>query len=267
MCDHIENQIHIMSSHEKSGTDISEIINLNIGKKKHIIKFTTLNNTDLYGVYDPEKTSLGNLIDTFFNNYEYKEKCMLRDKIIFFSEEHNQRICDKDSKTMLSEFAFSKITNITMLSESVFSKITNTKMKKVDDCNLVTNSYINIPEKIAELEQWYNLFENKNIQQNIFVKTLTGKTITIKVLNSYLVEDLKALIASREQIPIHQQRIIFAGKAIENNKKICDYNIRDGSTLHMVLRLTGGMYHETSGRAGNYEPLKSCVFYILDDDI
>jgi ubiquitin C len=74
----------------------------------------------------------------------------------------------------------------------------------------------------------------------IFIKNLNGKSIVINIDANETVESLKQKVQDKEGVSPNQQRIIYAGKQLENGRILSDYNIQKEATLHLVLRLTGG---------------------------
>jgi ubiquitin len=100
----------------------------------------------------------------------------------------------------------------------------------------------------------------------LFVKTLTGKTVSIEVEEGESIEDVKAKIAEKEGIPAEQQRLIFGGQQLQDAKTLGDYDVGDDATLHLVLRLRGGglpkFIEKMMGRASAFAPALRQV----DDD-
>ena len=80
---------------------------------------------------------------------------------------------------------------------------------------------------------------HRGVMMQIFVKTLTGNTVTVDMEPFETLKNMKQKIQNKVGIPPDQQRLIFAGEQLEDSRTLSDYGIVSESTIHMVLRLRG----------------------------
>lgn len=215
----------------------------------NIIHFRSLEKINFFGTYDPKTTSLKRVIEGCFDNYDCKNQKQDIDQknIDIFSVELNQSLYDLDLNSLMSELGFSQKTKFIL---------------RRSECDrFKTSADVNLDDRLQAL------LSMKNTHQ-IFCKDMFGRLHCLDVKQNFTLGDVKILINHNNNIPIDQQRIIFRGTQLDDDNYTLDqYNIPPLGTLHLVLRLRGGMYHETSGRCGNYGDLESNIFAIKADRI
>eukprot|EP01099_Mayorella_cantabrigiensis_P001025 TRINITY_DN1425_c0_g1_i3.p1 TRINITY_DN1425_c0_g1~~TRINITY_DN1425_c0_g1_i3.p1 ORF type:complete len:178 (-),score=48.90 TRINITY_DN1425_c0_g1_i3:101-604(-) len=88
----------------------------------------------------------------------------------------------------------------------------------------------------------------RSTELQVVAKTLTGRMVKLTIGSSDTIWELKGKIQDKEGIPPEQQRLIFGGRQLENHRTLEDYNIPNKAIIDLILRLRGGMFHESSGR-------------------
>jgi len=202
-----------------------------------IITINTLNSKNIHVKYNPAVQTIKTIHDWFFNEFKYKLVNFEHFKYNFTDEQNN----------------------VIPITDSVEDTINITKHTKKFKLTIQDS---NSQKKVYQPE----LFKEKADSFRMYVKTLTGKSypVYLNQLNETIIYDLKLHIQENDGIPTDQIRLIFAGRELDDNKFLADYNLIRNGNIHLVLRLCGGMFNEVSGRNGAYEPLSENFFDISD---
>ena len=205
-------------------------------KYPHIAIIKTFTKKSLVCRLDFKKTTVDKIIENLVKKIGYNLQNLETEKITLI---HNKKVLEKN-KTLADLGCSAHAANFDMYYDSS-GRVTS--KNKVD--------FKTIEKKV------------KDAKDTLCIKTLTGKTIRLKYTNELQIIELKYLIFNKVGMPADQQRLIFRGNQLEDNSKIFEYEIKNENTIHLVSRLLGGMFHETSGKNGNYKPLE---FMIIDVD-
>jgi hypothetical protein len=213
----------------------------------------SLNETNINLVYNYNLTTFQAIADEFFNNYKLND-CN-NNRISFYSKELFRTI-DRDEWCHTPQALGISILSEFKLELSKYTEAKSTDNSDSSEEKPIENIHDTYKNKLLQAES------NKEIPLEISVKTLTGKTIPIKLYPTMTIRDLKIYLAINNIAPIDQQRLIYSGMQLEDERTLSDYNIKDAAVIHIVLRLRGGMYHETSGKNGDFKNLKDCIIWV-----
>ena len=142
-----------------------------------------------------------------------------------------------------------KINHITLIGFSFPSNseeikyINNKQQEKIKEINIENIDIIEkdkIEKKIEPYKNKIKMLEErinkKNEIMQIFVKSLTGKVITVDFEPLFTIENVKTIIQNKENIPIDHQRFLFNGRELKNNKTLVFYGIQRNSTIHLITQ-------------------------------
>ena len=229
---------------------------IELSSEHRILTLNTVGNVKLYIKYKINTLSL-NGIKNFLSNilkYSYNGSSAIDDFEFKIIDEFSEIVIppsSEDANMSESDYdTYSKILIDLIASED---KTLYMVMKNFNDSYAIQSHWDDIKHK----------FEGNDLT-TLFLKSLNGKTTSISChMDETTVADLKIYITMSEGIPVDSQRFIFNGKQLDNKYTLDHYKITKDSSVHMILRLRGGMFNEASGRDGGYQPLKS-VFYDMD---
>lgn len=206
-------------------------------------------------IYNMKKTTIKSLIDNICENYLYEIKNT--DINLKYNNEHV-----KSSDSIINDY-FAK--------DSIIFVALNENIKS-ENIYKKSNSYVSKYKKDEKINNLiHDKIDNKIHKEingqgyPIYVKALNGYTITLNINSDFTIHDIKLLIQNKLETRVDQIRLIFAGMILEDDQNVTKYNIQKDSTIHQVLRLRGGMFHEISSKNG-YHIIKEKILFV-DCDI
>ena len=216
---------------------------------QRIVTITTLNNQMLLFVVNKYSVLLQDILNKLEENYSTND-CENRPPIYLQNLNNGEPLTKYHAEEYVENFV-----EYHNLYKDIRLKLTTEKysVKSLNNTYYLYNITPNV-FSMPSFDETYSYYVN--------LTTLTGKVNKIYCNICDSIENLKQRAEHDTGIPTNQIRLIFCGKQLEDGRTLADYNIQRNSNIRLVMCLRGGMYHETSGKAGNYSPLKDCIFYL-----
>lgn len=238
-----------------------------IPETHNILYFNSVYGKKLFAIYQKNRTCMRTIINNLKQNYSFTKpgkdcdfylKVPILHKYLYADDfKKTPEQLGLNSKTIIDishklDNSCKKYINYDKYYQDEEFKVNQEYKKKEQDAILTDKQIANKMKKSANLQ--------------IFIKTLTGRTYTIDVANDLNGLELKYLVQQKTGVPLEEMFLCFGGRLLDNHKTLTELNIIKESTLHLLTSSRGGMFHETSGKNGNYQPLEDCMFYVPADD-
>ena len=254
---------------------IAIMLTLAINPLEDVLTFHTIGKKNLYMVYQPLKTSFQAIVSKLLNDINYK--CNKVTEFEFVVVDKNDVVLENINSLSSSLDSSSSSSNPLKIQKEDWSK-------SMADLKLISRPHINIVPLFGQsvlptnlptnnydisADSINNNIEKSQHQLQIFVKTMGNNNFTFFVLPTTYVYELKILIADKMGILniVNMQRLINNSKQLLDEHTMAESNITNESTIHFLLRLCGGMYHETSGKDGAYCALENNLMFYVEQDI
>lgn len=281
----------------KNMTDIliPYINQINLGNGTNLLIVETLNRNNIHMFYNEEKTIFSDIVNSFWDNYSCKGVNKNNIDIFYKSKKIDETYYDKKvselcsalDKLSLKMSSWSHNNNCDDINVNLTyeDKNINTNLSALDGTsgilskirtmfNVNGNIIIKKNGKIINIMDIFNCKDGdnfiieknvpKNINMEISIKTLTGVTKSYMInTDDYTYSLIEKMFGNTDA----DARFIWKGQTLSNEYTFGNYGIQKDDVIHCVLRLRGGMFHETSGKNGNYENLSNIIVYVNMDNV